>query len=121
MVPSPRPTTVSVAIGATDFTIELADNETASAFVDMLPLKASMSELNGNEKYLYLDAPLPSNPVNPGTIEAGDVMLYGNDCLVVFHESHPTTYRYTRIGKINDAAQLAETIGNASIEMSFSI
>ena len=121
MDPSPRPATVSVAIGAMDFAIDLADNETASAFVDLLPLKASMSELNGNEKYLYLDAPLPTNPVNPGTIEAGDVMLYGNNCLVVFYESHPTTYRYTRIGKINDAERLAESIGNASVEMSFRV
>lgn len=109
----------SVAINGTRFTIDLADNDTAVAFADMLPLKVDMSELNGNEKYAYLDTALPANATNPENIEEGDVMLYGNDCLVVFYKSHPTTYTYTRIGKIEDASKLAETVGSGSIEAEF--
>lgn len=102
-----------------EFTIKLADNETASAFAKLLPLGTEMSELNGNEKYVYLDGSLPSSPINPGTIEAGDVMLYGNNCLVVFYEAHPTTYAYTRIGKIEDTSGLAEALGEGSITAVF--
>lgn len=115
------PAIASVEIGGERFAIDLADNETASAFARLLPLEANMSELNGNEKYIYLNDALPSQPANPGTIEAGDVMLYGDSCLVVFYKSHPTSYAYTRIGKINDTASLAEAVGSGSVEMSFNI
>lgn len=115
------PAIVSVEIGEERFTIDLADNGTASAFAQLLPLEVNMSELNGNEKYIYLNDVLPSQPTNPGTIEAGDVMLYGDNCLVVFYKSHSTSYAYTRIGKINDTASLAEAVGSGSIKMSFNI
>ena len=45
----------------------------------MLPMEFSMSDLNGNEKYAYLDEPLPTNTYNPGRVEAVDVMLFGDD------------------------------------------
>lgn len=112
---------VAVLLNGTRFDLELADNDTAAAFAQMLPLQVEMSELNGNEKYLYLDESLPAHPTNPGTIEAGDVMLYGDNCLVVFYESHPTSYTYTRIGTIADTAGLAAAIGSGSISASFTL
>lgn len=36
-----------------------------------------MNELNGNEKYFYLDSSLPVNPYSPNTIGKGDIMLFG--------------------------------------------
>lgn len=113
--------TVESTLNGTGYTIDLADNDTATAFANLLPFESEMSELNGNEKYVYLGGSLPSNPVNPGTIEAGDVMLYGNNCLVVFYEPHPTMYFYTRIGKIADAHELASAFGSGSITASFTI
>lgn len=110
-----------LSVKDTSFTIDLADNDTAAAFADMLPLKTEMTELNGNEKYVYLDTTLPSNATNPKSIEAGDVMLYGNDCLVVFYKSHQTTYNYTRIGKIADVSKLVETVANGSIKAEFTL
>ncbi len=44
-------------------------------------------DLNGNEKHDRLPRSLPSNAAGPGTIRAGDVLLYGNDTLVVFYET----------------------------------
>lgn len=60
-----------------------------------------MSELNGNEKYYYFEETLPSNATQIGTIQTGDIMLYGSDCLVLFYDTFSTSYRYTRIGKID--------------------
>ena len=110
-----------VLLDGTQFSIDLADNDTAAAFAQMLPLQVEMSELNGNEKYIYLDESLPAHPTNPGTIEAGDVMLYGDNCLVVFYESHPTSYTYTRIGAIADTAGLAKAVGAGSVSASFTL
>lgn len=112
-------TNITATLNGQDFDIELADNDTARAFVDMLPLSSTMSELNGNEKYLRVDETLPSDPSNPGTIEAGDVMLYQDDCIVVFYKAHPTSYAYMRIGKIADTAGLAAAVGSGSVEATF--
>ena len=81
--------------------IDLEDNETALEFSKLLPLTVDMKELNGNEKYVYLDNSLPTNPYNPKHIEAGDVMLFGDNCLVIFYKSFDTSYSYTKIGHID--------------------
>ena len=110
---------VTATLNGQDFEIELVDNDTARAFAGMLPLSGTLSELNGNEKYLMVSDSLPSNPSNPGTIEAGDVMLYQDDYLVVFYETHPSSYAYTRIGKIADVSGLSSAVGSGSVEATF--
>ena len=112
-------TTMNIKINNKDFTAEFYDNETAKAFSDMLPLTLNMSELHGNEKYYYFDKSLPSAPSNVEKINAGDIMLYGNDCLVLFYESFSTSYSYTPIGHIDDPAGLATALGNGSVQVTF--
>ena len=74
-----------------------------------------MNELNGNEKYVYLNNSLPTNSYNPKRINSGDIMLYGNNCLVIFYESFDTSYSYTRIGHIDNLPDL----GNENIIVKF--
>ena len=81
---------VKIIIDNNEYNIELENNETARDLVNMLPLEFNMNELNGNEKYIYLDNKLKSNATNPKRINAGDVMLYGDDCLVIFYKSFET-------------------------------
>ena len=107
--------TVKVIINDKEYTIDLEDNETAKAFVELLPLKIDMKELNGNEKYYYLNKSLPSDSSNIKKITAGDVMLYGDDCLVIFYKSFNTSYSYTKIGHINNLKDLGNN--NVSVEI----
>lgn len=97
---------VFVTIEGEKLEVELARNATVSALLKMLPLELSMSDLNGNEKYAYLAETLPVDVVRPGRVEAGDVMLFGDDCLVIFYESFETEYSYTRIGHIDGLPEL---------------
>ena len=112
-------TTIDIDIHGTTFTAQLEDNATARAFLDLLPATLTMDELNGNEKYHYLDSPLPSEPQRVGTIHAGDIMLYGSDCIVVFYQTFRTPYSYTRIGSITDPTQLAAALGSAAASVTF--
>ncbi len=107
--------TVKVTINDKEYTINLENNETAREFLNHLPLELNMSELNGNEKYVYIDFTLPTNATKPKQISAGDVMLYGNNCLVIFYETFNTQYSYTKIGHIDNLSNL----GNSSISVKF--
>lgn len=108
-----------LTIGGTAFNAELANNATAQAFDALLPTTLSMTELNGNEKYKYLDTTLPTNASCPGTIHAGDILLYGNNCVVVFYKTFNTSYSYTKIGKITDPSGLEAAVGAGGVEVQF--
>ena len=110
---------LDTSINGHQFEMSLENNETARAFDGLLPLDLEMQELNGNEKYYFLADPLPSDPKSIGTIEAGDVMLYQDNCIVVFYESHLTSYKYTPIGKIDDTEGLIEALGEGSAQVEF--
>ena len=111
---------INLTINGNNFTATLEDNETTRELLNRLPLELNMSELNGNEKYYYFDDSLPTNSYRPGSINTGDIMLYGNDCLVIFYESFNTTYSYTRIGRIDNANNLDKVVGSGSVNVRIS-
>ena len=97
---------INVLINDKKYSLELENNNTAEAFLDKLPLEFNMNELNGNEKYVYMDFNLPTSSYKPHNIKKGDVMLFGDNCLVIFYKSFTTNYSYTKIGHINNLDDL---------------
>ena len=112
-------TSINVIVGSKTFTATLADSETGEAFAALLPLTVTMNELNGNEKYHYLSSSLPTAAYQPGTIHAGDLMLYGNNCVVLFYKTFNSSYSYTRIGAIDNPSGLASALGSGNISVRF--
>ena len=102
---------INIEINGVTYTASLEDNETSRELLNRLPLTITMNELNGNEKYTYFEDSFV------GRIEAGDIMLYGDDCLVIFYDTFDTNYRYTRIGKIDDVSTLKENLGFGDISV----
>ena len=110
---------MKIIIGNEQFSATLYDTETAKAFKKLLPLTLDMSELNGNEKYNYLSTSLPTKTERVGNINAGDIMLYGDSCIVLFYKSFSTPYSYTKIGKIDDVTGLQQSVGSGNITVTF--
>ncbi len=54
-------TKMKITVGSAVFTATLNNNATVTTFREMLPLTINMSELNGNEKFYYFPATLPTN------------------------------------------------------------
>ena len=125
-IPDPQPTeadtvSITVTVGDTVYTATLENNETVQTLTEQFPLTLDMSELNGNEKYFYLDGSLPTDSHQPGQIHAGDLMLYGNNCLVLFYENFSSGYSYTRLGSLDEPAGLAETVGSGGVTVTFAL
>lgn len=112
---------MKIKIGNSTFTATLNNNATATAFKSLLPLTVSMIELNGNEKYVDLSSNLPTNADNPGTIQNGDLMLYGSSTLVLFYKTFSTAYSYTKLGRIDDVNGLVAALGAGNVNVSFEL
>ena len=112
-------TTLKLTIGQTNFTATLEDNATVKELQSLLPMTLQMDELNGNEKYCYLSSSLPTAASRPGTIHAGDIMLYGSSCIVIFYKTFSSGYSYTRIGHIDNVEQLEQAVGKGSVSVLF--
>ena len=112
-------TPINIIIGSKAFSATLADSETGEVFAALLPLTVTMNELNGNEKYHYLSSSLPTAAYQPGTIQAGDLMLYGNNCVVLFYKTFNSGYSYTRIGALDDPSGLSDALGTGNVSVRF--
>ena len=107
---------IKVIIDDKEYSLVLEDNDTTRELLENLPLNIKMDELNGNEKYVYMDKDYPTSSINPKHINKGDVMLYGNNCLVIFYKSFDTSYSYTRIGHIEKLEDLRSDSINVRLE-----
>lgn len=113
--------TINMQIGNKNFTIKLFDNNATQNLITQLPLTLDMKELNGNEKYSYLPKKLPADSQNISEIKAGDLMLFGSDCLVLFYKNFHTSYSYTKIGYIENITELTAVLGNGNIKVKLNI
>jgi len=114
-------TSVTITVKGQSFQAVFYNNKTANALLKQMPMTLNMKELNGNEKYHFFDTEFPTNEKSPGKISAGDIMLYGSDCLVAFYKSHSTSYQYTPVGKIEDASSFAKAVGNGNVTIKFTV
>lgn len=112
---------INLTVNNKKFSATLENNETTKELISMFPITLEMRELNSNEKYNYLDTNLPTNEKRPDEIKAGDIKLFGDNCIVVFYKNFSTPYSYTDIGKIDEANELIKELGSGNVTITFEV
>ena len=118
-----EPIDMKLQIGDTPVAVQWEDNEAAAALrklVEKEALAIKMSMYGGFEQVGSLGQRLPQSDVRM-TTDAGDIVLYGGDQIVVFYGSN--SWAYTRLGHITDKTQpeLAELLGNGDVTLTISL
>ena len=111
------PAKLKITVGGREFVALLEDSPAAWALAEKLPLQITMTELNGNEKYYRFQEKFPTQDRSPKQIRTGDLMLYDGNTLVLFYRDFDTSYQYTPLGRIKNAADLAEAVGNGDVSV----
>jgi len=111
-----------LTIGDTEVMVAWEDNESAEALKGLVsgqPLTVELSMYGGFEQVGSLGEGLPQDDV-PTVTEAGDIVLYSGDQIVIFYGSN--SWDYTRLGRITDktASEMAELLGNGDVTITLS-
>lgn len=114
-------THIIVNVNGKSFDAILYDTKAATQFAQMMPITMDMSELNGNEKYYYMNKSLTTSTERIGTIHEGDLLMWGSNCMVLFYDTFNTSYSYTKIGYITDTTGLKEAVGNDDVTVTFNL
>lgn len=99
----------------------LYDNSTTKELIKKFPITITMSDLNGNEKYYNFSKSFSTSSENVASINKGDIMLFGDNCLVIFYKSFSTRYKYTKLGYIKNTEDLENSFGKGDISITFEI
>ncbi len=114
-------TMIRMIINDTEVSVAFEDNEAVS----MLKQKAAEKDIHVNmhmyggfEQVGPLGFALPADDVQM-TTEAGDIVLYSSDQIVVFYGSN--TWAYTKLGRITDKTQpeLKQLLGSGDATVTF--
>ena len=108
---------VKLIINDKELNATLIENETTKELLERLPLEIEMNELNGNEKYYYFEDKLKSNPFDVEKIKKGDIMLFSDNCLVLFYKDFNTKYAYTKLGTLDNPEELDLDDSNITVKI----
>ena len=110
---------IIITIKNKEYEAILYDNSTTKELIKKFPITITMSDLNGNEKYYNFSKSFSTSSENVASINKGDIMLFGDNCLVIFYKSFSTRYKYTKLGYIKNTEDLENSFGKGDIEITF--
>ena len=114
--------TMQMKIGETEVEVAWEDNESVAALKELARdgLIIQMSTYGGFEQVGSIGKSLPRED-RQTTTQAGDIVLYSGNQLVVFYGSN--SWAYTRLGKIADksASELSELLGGGDVTITLAL
>ncbi len=116
-------TAMNMTIGDTSVTVAWEDNASMEALKALCasgPLTIELHMYGGFEQVGDIGQSLPSDDVQT-TTQAGDIVLYSGDQMVVFYGSN--SWAYTRLGHITDqdADGMRALLGNGDVTVTLTV
>ena len=110
-------------IGETTVAVTWEDNDAVQALRELVteqPLTIEMSMYGGFEQVGSIGTDLPRNDAQT-TTQAGDIVLYAGDQMVVFYGSN--SWAYTRLGRVTDKtdAEMAELLSGGDVTITIAM
>ena len=113
---------MQMKIGETDVEVAWEDNESVAALKELArdDLSIQMSMYGGFEQVGSIGKSLPRED-SQTTTQAGDIVLYAGNQLVVFYGSN--SWAYTRLGRIMDksVSELHELLGSGDVTITLTM
>lgn len=114
---------INIRIGNIILTATLVDNSSVDALKAALakaPITVEMQDYANMEKVGLLGQNFPRNDESI-TAEAGDIILYQGNALVIYYASN--SWSFTRLGKIDNISQkeLKDILGKGSVMATLSL
>lgn len=114
---------IKLTVGNNSFFAKLDDNASANELRELLqngPVTMSASNYGGFEKVCSLGTRLTSNDVQT-TTQAGDIMLYSSNQIVIFYGSN--SWAYTRLAKVvdEDIPSLRDILSGSETEVTIEL
>lgn len=112
---------MQVQVGDHTFFATLENNATTEALVEMMkaaPIEIQMRDYSGFEKVGLLGTSLPADD-HQTTTQAGDIVLYTGNQIVMFYGSN--SWSYTRLGRIDNLTGWEEALGSGDITVRLSL
>lgn len=112
-----------LSINDTEVTVDWEENESVDTLINLAsaePLTVQMSMYGGFEQVGSLGSSLPRNDVQT-TTQAGDIVLYSGNQIVVFYGSN--SWAYTRLGRITNmsAEDMTNLLANGDVVITLSL
>lgn len=110
-------------IGETAVAVTWEDNDAVQALRELVieqPLTIEMSMYGGFEQVGSIGTDLPRNDAQT-TTQAGDIVLYAGDQMVIFYGSN--SWAYTRLGRVTDKtdAEMAELLSGEDVTITIAM
>ena len=110
---------LKMTIDGRELAVIWEDNESVDALIELAsvsPVRVEMSMYGGFEQVGSLGTGIPRNDVQT-TTQAGDIVLYSGDRIVVFYGSN--SWAYTRLGRIGgmSRSELADLLSRGPAEL----
>lgn len=112
-------TNVEINVNNTNFLVNMDNTPTGKALMARLPSTSmrlpTSYDQDGVLKYYDMPMNIVSNPEKITNVSTGDLLMDGNDRLILYYQDAEINGEYTKVGKIENSDGLAEALGDGEV------
>ena len=97
---------MTLNFGGKAYTAISTSTKTTKSFIESLPVTIQMTDVDGNEKYGCMYYKIATESPKTNVVTKGDVLLFGESCVIVAYKDFKSSSKYTKLGHIDNVDDL---------------